>query len=233
MGLDIVEFIMRVEERFGIEIANHDAEKLTTPRKLVDYIMTKVTPGADRGCLTQREFYRLRRALIARRWTTREALRPDTPLKRIVPKANRTAVWKHLGEELQVPRWPGLRRPTLVTAGVILASIAAFLWPWLWRGAGFGARESLTEIMSLVSLMAVVWVGVVATRPLKVAIPRQYAGAGDVARALIVMKPSLEHADDGWTREQVRETVRSLIIEQIAVTEFSDDSHFVQDMRLD
>lgn len=64
MGLEIVEFIMSVEEKFGIEIADRDAEKLTTVRKLIDYIMTKVKPGEDRGCMTQREIHRLRRALI-------------------------------------------------------------------------------------------------------------------------------------------------------------------------
>ena len=62
MGLDIVEFIMAVEERFGIEIPDGDAEKPATLRQLVDYIMTKVKPGTNPGCLTQREFYRLRRA---------------------------------------------------------------------------------------------------------------------------------------------------------------------------
>ena len=106
MGLDLIEFVMSVEEKFGIEIPDADAQNLMTPRKLVDYIMTKVKAGEDRGCLSQREFHRLRRALIARHWATREGLKPDTPLERIVPKPNRRSVWQHLGEEVQAPRWP-------------------------------------------------------------------------------------------------------------------------------
>jgi len=42
-----------------------------------------------------------------------------------------------------------------------------------------------------------------------------------------------ERGEEGWTREQVRETVRALIIEELAVTEFTDNSHFVTDMHVD
>jgi len=100
MGLEIVEFVMSVEEKFGIEIPDADAQALTTPRKLVDYIMTKVKAGAEQGCLSQREFHQLRRAVIARNWATRAGLKPDTPLERIAPRPNRRSVWQHLGEEV-------------------------------------------------------------------------------------------------------------------------------------
>jgi hypothetical protein len=39
MGLDTVEFIMRVEEAFDLSIPNEDAAAITTPRELVDYLM--------------------------------------------------------------------------------------------------------------------------------------------------------------------------------------------------
>ena len=81
MGLDIVEFVMSVEEKFCIEIPDADAQNLTTPRKLMDLHHDK-SKGWSRivGCLSQREFHRLRRALIARHWATRAGLKPDTPL---------------------------------------------------------------------------------------------------------------------------------------------------------
>jgi acyl carrier protein len=46
MGLDIVEMFMAFEEKFDISIPDADVTELTTPRKVSDYIMTKV---ADRG----------------------------------------------------------------------------------------------------------------------------------------------------------------------------------------
>ncbi|MGI6552216.1 MAG: acyl carrier protein [Clostridia bacterium] len=40
-SLDIVELIMALEEEFGIEIPDEDAEKLTTVGAAVDYIKEK------------------------------------------------------------------------------------------------------------------------------------------------------------------------------------------------
>lgn len=40
MGLDLVEMVMRVEEEFEIEIPNEVAETFTTPRHVIDYLMT-------------------------------------------------------------------------------------------------------------------------------------------------------------------------------------------------
>ena len=37
-SLDTVELIMQLEEEFGIEITDEDAEKMTTVKSVVDYI---------------------------------------------------------------------------------------------------------------------------------------------------------------------------------------------------
>jgi len=84
----------------------------------------------------------------------------------------------------------------------------------------------------MASVIAVTWVGIVATRPLKVAFPPRYACVGDAARSLIMINAAVSKPEEGWTREQVRETVRQLIVEEFGVTEFSDDSHFVDDLHM-
>lgn len=233
MGLDLIEFVMSVEEKFDLEIPDADAQNLTTPHKLVDYIMTKVKAGRDRGCIGQREFYRLRRALIARHWATRDGLKPDTPLDRIVPKTNRRSAWQHLGAELNATRWPGLVRPKFINAGLAVIAVIAYSLPWALRG-GEILRGNLTPVLvAIISTTFVVWVGVATTRPMRIVFPRQYACVGDVAQFLVATNHQPEKAEEGWTREQVREIVRALIIEQFAVTEFTDDSRFVQDMHID
>ena len=40
-SLDTVELVMALEEEFGTEIADEDAEKLTTVQKTVDFIISK------------------------------------------------------------------------------------------------------------------------------------------------------------------------------------------------
>jgi acyl carrier protein len=41
-SLDTVELVMAFEEEFGIEIPDEDAEKLTTVRKAIDYLGSKL-----------------------------------------------------------------------------------------------------------------------------------------------------------------------------------------------
>ena len=42
MGLDLVELVMAVEERFGITLTDAEAEKAETPAKLIDLVVSKV-----------------------------------------------------------------------------------------------------------------------------------------------------------------------------------------------
>ncbi|HQX55417.1 MAG TPA: phosphopantetheine-binding protein [Pyrinomonadaceae bacterium] len=41
MGLELVELVMRIEEEFDIAIPNEAAEKMTTPRKVIDYVASQ------------------------------------------------------------------------------------------------------------------------------------------------------------------------------------------------
>jgi acyl carrier protein len=232
MGLDIVEFVMGVEERFGIEIPDDEAQRLTTPRLLVDYIMTRVKAGQDRGCLTQREFHRLRRALIARHWGTRRDVKPDTLLEAIVPRRDRRTLWQQLGEELQSARWPQLLRPKYVVVALIGAVIAVWFLPLILSGDDI-VRGDLTPVwLSVFSTIAVTGGGLAATRQLREVFPPVYSTVGGVAQHLVGTRQQPEKIQEGWTREEVREAVRALIIEHLAVTDFTDDSRFVQDMHI-
>jgi hypothetical protein len=71
MGLDIVELIMSLEQRFDIEIPDADAGKLDTVRKVVEYVWAKVNHNQDGKYLAQSELQQLR---TANGWT-RESVR--------------------------------------------------------------------------------------------------------------------------------------------------------------
>ncbi len=53
-SLDIVEMVMALEEKFGLEISDEDAEKLITIKDVVDYIQRclKEKKEADRESFT-------------------------------------------------------------------------------------------------------------------------------------------------------------------------------------
>ena len=41
-SLDVVDFIMELEEEFGLEIPDEDVEKISTVRNAVDYILDNI-----------------------------------------------------------------------------------------------------------------------------------------------------------------------------------------------
>ena len=43
MGLDVVELVVRIENAFGIDIPNEVAPQLTTPGKVIDYVLLQLT----------------------------------------------------------------------------------------------------------------------------------------------------------------------------------------------
>lgn len=115
MSLDIVEFIMEVEEEFGILIPDEVAETITTPRKLVDYIFARVPHNLESRCLSQRAFYTIRRVLIERVGVPRSSLRPGTELLSILPAQNAEAVWSEVGQSLGYRCWPSVHRNNWLT----------------------------------------------------------------------------------------------------------------------
>lgn len=80
MGLDGVEIVMAVEERFGITIADEEAEITLTPGKLIDLVLAKVRKTDFSQCESRRAFYALRRALMKLTGVSHQAVRPEAEL---------------------------------------------------------------------------------------------------------------------------------------------------------
>lgn len=111
MGLDIVEFIVAVEDAFELVIPNAVAERLTTPRRLIDYLTACLPPALDDTCLSQRAFYNLRDALHRRLGLRHEAWRPSTSLFHILPESDRDQLWRQIGYDMRARHWPRVGKP--------------------------------------------------------------------------------------------------------------------------
>ncbi len=114
MGLDLLEFCLKVEETFHFRFPDEDAAKLATPRLLIDYLTAHLPTSEQFVCPTQHVFYRLRSSLSARLGCPRSALRPDTSLLELVPESGRSALWKDVRRDCDLPggmRWPRLAGP--------------------------------------------------------------------------------------------------------------------------
>jgi acyl carrier protein/ectoine hydroxylase-related dioxygenase (phytanoyl-CoA dioxygenase family) len=95
-GLDTVEMVMAIEEEFGIEIPNDEAERMTTVGRLYEFLKTRLasTPSVD--CLTQRIFYKLRRSLVYNYQLQKRSIMPDTRLNDLLTEKEIEEGWPYL-----------------------------------------------------------------------------------------------------------------------------------------
>jgi acyl carrier protein len=178
MGIDSVEFVMAIEEAFQIAIPDSDAERIATPRQVVDYVLQRLGEAEQRACLEQRGFYRLRRAVTRVFGVTRADVVPGTRWEDILPARQRRHNWRLLQQATGISPWPAL----------------SFCW------ANFA-------------------------EPIKT--------VGGTAEYLGSHAPASLHSESGLSREQVEETVRRLMHDQLGITKFEWDQHFVKDLGVD
>jgi hypothetical protein len=230
MGLDAVELVIRFEDSFGICISDQVAERLTTPREVTEYIMTQVPVGGSPACLSQQAFYFLRRGFRKRLQLPRNAFRPGVLVEDLVPNRRGRLVWEELGEELGDGVLPRLALPVwlfwLLTFAATLVSISVFyavrsLWLYLTLFLTIGVTSYFAVVLALVS------------NPLRTNFRRRFRRVEGLVDYLVLNSPhTFKHEPSGWTRAQVAEVVRAIIVEEIGITNFTVDSHFIKDMHL-
>ena len=117
MGLDSVELVLAIQEEFGIEIADVDAGQIFTVGQMYDYLRHKLRSTPPVHCITQRMFYRVRRALSENYGLPRNSISLDARLNDLVPGEELKEAWPYLDlfAELEFPRldknwWPMGRR---------------------------------------------------------------------------------------------------------------------------
>lgn len=78
MGLDSVELLMAIEEEFGVEIPDSAASTMYTVGDVYDWLKVRTASTDPIACLTQRVFYKLRRALVENYSVERRLVFPDS-----------------------------------------------------------------------------------------------------------------------------------------------------------
>jgi hypothetical protein len=101
MGLDLVEYVMAVEEAFGIDIPDVDAACLETPGMVIEYLCVRLNESRDGPPLVQTAFYWLRRALADELGISRNLIRPDTTISALTDRPEND-VWRAVARRLQV-----------------------------------------------------------------------------------------------------------------------------------
>lgn len=230
MGLDLVELTIRIEDAFGIAIPDEVAATLTTPREVTEYVLSQLKLGNSSACMSQQAFYRLRREFVAVLGIERSEFHPSAKLAQLIATKNRIATWDRLKSSIGPKALPDLIRPLwmylLLSFATVALAILAFHFTRLASGSG--------ELAAMVSLLTLIGLGggaELVTRPFKRHFRREYAHAGKLANYFVLRSPHSFKKE--WTRDEVAALVRQIIIDETGVTDFTDDSRFVQDMNLD
>lgn len=107
MGLDSVELLMSVENKFGIRIEDSEAEKIATVQDFADCVCSKISLNPTDKCLTQIVFYRIRKAFQNLNLTELE-IKPTSKISDLLTQSELKINWNRLEAEL------GLKLPELV-----------------------------------------------------------------------------------------------------------------------
>ncbi len=107
MGLDLVELVMEIEDEFGFDLPDADAERISTVGQTAAYVISRLrqqAPPPIDYCPTSRAFHRVRKQLQSRFGVSRRAVTPSSRIGDLV----RTRV--HRFEWNEVARACGLRK---------------------------------------------------------------------------------------------------------------------------
>lgn len=231
MGLEGVEILLATEEAFEIEIPDEAAEKMRTPRALIDYVAEQVEADRAAPCVSHRSFNVVRRSLVEVLGVPRKLIRRRTPLDDLVPAAARRDLWTNLGTRVGATEWPSLVRPHWLVLALAVATTTLAIAFGGWLDGVWGSPFELTVLVALSSMIPLGFLFAWVTRPFRTCFPLGAERIEGLVRFVAAKNPHLVTSDpSGWTRERVAVVVRQIIIDQLSVADFDEDADFVEDL---
>jgi acyl carrier protein len=242
MGLDAVEIVVMVEEAFDIAIENAEAEKLLTPRDVIEYVMRKVGRTDRAQCLTQRAFHRVREALMRNAGFVRSQIRPEVPTRILFPVARRRELLCKTLNDIGITATPELVRPNWLVSLLFTASVAVGLAAMFWSALSINSKNLFLAFLTASPAMTGVaaatvcaWAATKLTIGMKHEFKPALANVGGFSRWVLAHGTEILGAPPGqWSHQQVADRVRMICIEVLDCERtYREDANFVEDLGLD
>lgn len=234
MGLDSVELVMAVEEKFGITIADEEAQEMRTVGDMYECVLTKVKVSDRSSCLTQKAFHLLRRTARQLFDIPRDDFRPDAQLDAIIPRHYRHENWRKFQVAVGATRWPRLALSWPGATALIALVFATPAFVFEYGTAVLMWNMVIVGIAALASMIVALRVGKVIARPFEVEFRAGVSTVRDLAYVVVAQNPELFGTDRAtWTSDETWSLLASLIQEQTGRKKFTKDSRFVDDLKLD
>ncbi len=216
-----------IEEQFGVTLSREALAKVTTPLAVMDAVAAefKEPVQAQGRCQSQRAFYLLRNAMTRTLHKPRSLILPRASLRKLIPWRTARSIWPQLRDAVGARRWPALVRPRwaswLVYGVPLLFGAAAVIGlPWLadralrWSNTLGFVISFASELRALfaVALVLFSWICLVrVSQRFSWSFPRGIRAVGDLVPFVVTS------AEMTWTREQILQKVRDLVVAQLQV----------------
>jgi hypothetical protein len=102
VGLDMVEYVMALEDAFELTIPNTAAELLSTPAQMIDYVCQRLGEVPDGAPLVQIAFHRLRAAVASELGVPRSSIRPETSMAVLAPSNRTDTFWPTVARRMHI-----------------------------------------------------------------------------------------------------------------------------------
>ena len=109
MGLEGVELVMDIEDRFNTSIPDSTAEHIQTVGDLHSFLMNRIRQQNSDNCPSAAFFYPIRKLLVSEFEIERNTVKPATRLDSLIDAENRYKFWRKL-EASVATRLPRLKR---------------------------------------------------------------------------------------------------------------------------
>jgi hypothetical protein len=204
MGLDGVELVMEIEDHFGIEIPDSDAEGLRTVGGIHAYLCARLKgrPASREPCASRATYVRLRDALRVTLGIDPNRLRPSARISDVVRP-------RILNEHIaQMEAMLGLRLPIVMVMprAFLVGTAVAVLAIGSWQGAVVGFIAGF--------LILLIGAAVSNAGPARVRI-----SSSDTVRHLVRLTHRINGLPDSttWTDRKIWDSVTLLVSNQFGV----------------
>ena len=221
MGLEGVEIVMAVEERFGVAIEDADVERIRTPGHLIDLVASKLKLADVATCRTRRAFHRIRRTFMTRFGCDRRSIRPGVRLDALIPQSSRIKVWRGLQQEFGATTWPELFYPPGILLGMLGCGAATYF---------LANRMGMVDLINWLAGAVTMIFLFKGLRPFRTGFPGRVKTVGDLCNFLAGQAPTLFDANLGWSRTEVAQGVKEVVIDILGCKNYREDTDFVKDL---
>jgi hypothetical protein len=222
MGLDGIEIVMEVEDRFGITIRDAEAQRIRTVGDLTTLINSRMTAPAM-VCPSLTAFLQVRGVTREFLLQSTLRLRPSTSITSVVPISRRREFWRKLSEMFgSAP--PALRRPAPLRVLLLALSCGVMA-----LGVGTASIDFAIVPLGVLVAIGIILALYLATSVCRVVPPASLTTFGDLSRRLAGLSRS---SGPKFSADEIMAAVRSIVVDALGVAPevVVMEARFVEDM---